>query len=70
MNRTRSERRHSRNRMKVKAAKIYRQWGCQKKTPGKYADNISMCSCPACGNPRKWRGERTRQELKAMCEAE
>lgn len=23
------------------------------------------CSCPSCGNPRKWFGLKTRQELKA-----
>ena len=30
----------------------------------------ASCSCPMCGNPRKWFGERTVQERRAMQEVE
>ena len=29
------------------------------------ADNLRICSCWMCGNPRKWFGERDRRELLA-----
>jgi hypothetical protein len=25
----------------------------------RYADNLQICSCAACGNPRKWTGQPT-----------
>lgn len=32
---------------------------------GKVADTPCLCSCFMCGNPRKWHGEPSFQELKA-----
>ena len=32
---------------------------------GRYCHNRTLCSCWMCGNPRKYLGERTRQELLA-----
>jgi hypothetical protein len=26
------------------------------------ADNLARCSCPMCGNPRRWYGARTMPE--------
>lgn len=31
----------------------------------RYANHLATCSCAVCGNPRKYFGEKTRQELKA-----
>ena len=28
----------------------------------KYANHMKTCSCFMCGNPRKWFGQKTRQE--------
>ncbi len=30
--------------------------------PGYIADNLKVCSCYMCGNPRKWYGLPTRKE--------
>lgn len=35
-----------------------------KSTLGTYRKTRVVCSGPCCGNPRKWRGEVTRQEMK------
>lgn len=62
----RAERRHHRERMKRKAAKLY-----PGQEPGRFADNLTPCSCWMCGNPRRHRGKgteaegRSRQELVA-----
>ncbi len=54
----RAERRYKKE-LKVKIAKkLYPQCEC----PQKYADNLTPCSCAACGNPRRIRGDITRQE--------
>jgi len=29
----------------------------------RYADNLKLCSCSTCGNPRRISGKKTRQEL-------
>lgn len=34
------------------------------------AENRAICSCPNCGNPRRWFQEPTRQELLAAISAE
>lgn len=31
----------------------------------RFADYPTVCSCDVCGNPRKWFGERTLQEIKS-----
>ena len=38
----------------------------------KYVSTPTPCSCYACGNPRKWWKQKTRQELKfeISCQAE
>ena len=55
----RAERRANRDRMKARARRLY---------PGqnavKFADNLTACSGPCCGNPRRWNGDKTMQELK------
>lgn len=57
----RAERRAAKKRMKIKATRLYPY--CT--NPIKYADNLTLCSCWECGNPRKYLGLPTRQELRA-----
>lgn len=45
-------------RLKRKAKKLY-HW-C--KNAIKYANNLTCCSCPSCGNPRRHFGQKTRRE--------
>lgn len=62
----RSKRRFQKVLQKKKAVKILKSWGC-KCTPseiGKIARTKTPCSCPMCGNPRKYFKDRTIQELK------
>lgn len=71
MTRTRAYRRHHRERMKRKAKRLVAHvWrdGDEKLTRlmMNNADNLKVCSCEMCGNPRKWFKQRTRQEV--MCE--
>ena len=47
--------------MKKKAKRIY-FWNDH---PEKYADNLAVCSCPMCGNPRKHFHQETLQEKRA-----
>ena len=56
----RSVRRHFRSVMVRRAARV--RPGCD--CPQKLADNLQTCSGHCCGNPRKWFGERTAQELR------
>jgi hypothetical protein len=32
------------------------------------ANNLAVCSCAMCGNPRRWFGRRTRREIMAVSE--
>ena len=57
----RAIRRSHRQRMKRRAAKLY-----PAKCAGKLADNLTACSCPMCGNRRKWFKERTIKEQLAI----
>ena len=55
----RSVRRHHKERMKAKAKQLYRWWYSQggyqvHPKAHHYADNLALCSCYGCGNPRKW----------------
>ena len=59
-NRSREVRRKHKIRMKNKAKKI-RPWA----KDGTLGDHLADCSCASCGNPRKYLGEKTRQEIKA-----
>ncbi|GAA4250793.1 hypothetical protein GCM10022293_18970 [Azospirillum formosense] len=54
----RARRRHDRARMVAKAARVY-PWS---KFPQKAADNLALCSCWMCGNPRRWGAEPGMQE--------
>jgi hypothetical protein len=56
----RAERRHQKQRMKQRARRIYSDWSRAECA----ADNLTLCSGPCCGNPRKWFKEKTRQELR------
>jgi hypothetical protein len=59
---SRAERRHHLARMKAKAKKAGKLWNW--KNPEKLANHLAVCSCPMCGNPRKWFHEKTWQEKK------
>ena len=53
----RAIRRSHRQRMKLKAAKLY-----PGQCSGRFADNLTACSCYMCGNRRKWFKEKTIKE--------
>lgn len=53
-----ARRRRDARRMLRKARSVYE--GCE--MPGLYANNLAVCSCPMCGNPRKWFKRKTRAE--------
>jgi hypothetical protein len=36
----------------------------------RHAVDRTPCSCPKCGNPRRWTGDVTRQELLTACQCE
>ena len=65
---------HHKERMKAKAIRIAKQWqfrndpqninGAIERNLVYNADNLKICSCWMCGNPRKFRGQKTLQELK------
>lgn len=60
----RAERRHHKYRMRQKARRIYcEKWGVDPHKADKWADNLALCSKSCCGNPRKWRKEKTLQEI-------
>ena len=48
-------------RMKARAAKMYPH-----DPKRRAADNLAVCSCWMCGNPRRYFGHRTRQEIMAV----
>ena len=54
----RARRRRNRARMIARAKRLY---PCLD-VPQKAANNLAQCSCWACGNPRRYWGERTLQE--------
>ncbi|PWC48404.1 hypothetical protein [Azospirillum sp. TSA6c] len=54
----RARRRHDRARMVAKVRRIL-PWA---DVPQKVADNMAVCSCWMCGNPRRYRIELTIQE--------
>ena len=54
----RARRRHDRARMIARAKRFYPWQRC----PQKLADNLAVCSCWMCGNPRRWHGELPMQE--------
>jgi len=61
----RAKRRHHRSRIRQRAQKILKSLLgdlYSREHAAKRAEHLAGCSCPMCGNPRKWFGERTRQE--------
>ena len=67
-NHKRAERRRHKDRMKRKAKRKF--WWYDDVTQAvKYADHLAVCSCMACGNPRKFFNQKTMQERKAELEA-
>jgi len=63
--RSRAYRRNQKERMKRRARFVARLIDVDKEQWVLNADHLSVCSCWMCGNPRKWLGERTRQETMA-----
>lgn len=57
----RAKRRADLRRQKERARRFF-PW-CE--NPEKYADHLASCSCWMCGNPRKYFGLKTMQELRA-----
>lgn len=63
MTRTRAFRRH---KLETVKKRVVRYCTCpvkDAKTIGQVAQTRKPCSCPMCGNPRKWFGQRTLQEI-------
>jgi hypothetical protein len=75
-NRTRARRRADLARMKRRAVRIRsrseltepKYWvdgiSPDPRRHEKMADHLASCSCPGCGNPRRWFGEKTLQEMR------
>jgi hypothetical protein len=61
----RALRRHHRNRIILKRYKKVEQGLWYVKSPGQLGKNNTVCSCWMCGNPRKYSGQLTRQEILA-----
>jgi hypothetical protein len=61
----RALRRHHRNRIILKRYKNVEEGFWYVKSPGYLAKNNTVCSCWMCGNPRKYLGQLTRQEILA-----
>jgi len=62
----RAARRHHRFRVRRRAERILKFVLDDTYTSGdvaKRAEYLAECSCPMCGNPRKWFGDRSRQEV-------
>jgi len=57
----RAQRIHDATRLKTKRSKNTHVQRTEKSV-GKALHTPAMCSCPMCGNPRKYFGERTIQE--------
>ncbi len=62
----RALRRHHYRRLKRKRRDYYDSYGRHRDDiQGMLANTASLCSCWMCGNPRKYFGEKTRQEALA-----
>jgi hypothetical protein len=57
----RAQRRHDLARMKAKARKVYPH-----DQQAKQANHLAVCSCRSCGNPRRYWGDITAQERRAL----
>lgn len=64
----RALRRHHRARMIGRARVVVESWVIPEDDPGRMAarihDHLKSCSCWMCGNPRRYCGERTLQEIR------
>lgn len=62
---TKAMRRHHIRRIKNQKRQILMHLGynLDEKMVGKHANSGTICSCLMCGNPRKYFGEKTKQEL-------
>jgi hypothetical protein len=66
--RTRSWRRAQRNRVLKKAYSVAKDMGfnsieTRMMWAKQNANNLAHCSCSMCGNPRRYYGDKTKQEL-------
>lgn len=67
----RAERIHHNERIKKKVKRrLQRRWqqyrDVDDRAVGKATStHLVDCSCPMCGNPRKWFGKKTKQEIQA-----
>jgi len=60
----RALRRHHLKRLKKRAGWISRQvWGFEENVLKKSYNHLKLCSCRMCGNPRKYWGSKTKQEI-------
>jgi hypothetical protein len=71
----RALRRHHRQRMMQHAVRSYAlRWEedaqVQRERVVRWYNNLSKCSCWMCGNPRKYEGKPTRQELRQLLAAQ
>lgn len=68
----RARRRRDLQRMKAKAVRTFKRYGFSPEHLARRANNMALCSCDMCGNPRwsGWnKGERlTLQERRFMAE--
>jgi hypothetical protein len=66
-----THRRSQSDRAKARARRLLSRiflWDPEEITPkviGRHAKDRVICSCSMCGNPRRFDGQRTRQELRA-----
>jgi len=66
--RTLDQRLHDDGRIRAKRAAQSSVIGIP--TTAKRFHTATLCSCPMCGNPRKWFGQRTIQERRFMQDAQ
>ena len=68
--RMRAVRRHHEQRVKCRVRRYYRGYAAQDpRHLGKIAHAPQLCSCFMCGNPRRYFGEPTLQERRAVRQA-
>jgi hypothetical protein len=64
--RSRGIRRHHEERIKLRVRSYYRGYAANDpRHIGKIAHTRRICSCQMCGNPRRYWGQETIQELRA-----
>lgn len=66
---SRALRRHHAHRLKAARKSYYAGWPSAPKADkalGMLVHTATLCSCPMCGNPRKWQGTPSLQEQRAL----